>query len=81
MDGGGAHAVSLVAPVELDGEENVGRLRAAVGAEFGIGRAFEIGIVENPNYRGGVRPYALDPARARALWAKSEEMVGERFPA
>jgi hypothetical protein len=27
----------------------------------------------------GVRPYALDPAHARALWAKSEEMVGERF--
>jgi NAD(P)-dependent dehydrogenase (short-subunit alcohol dehydrogenase family) len=28
---------------------------------------------------GGVRPYALDPERAKALWAKSEEMVGERF--
>jgi NAD(P)-dependent dehydrogenase (short-subunit alcohol dehydrogenase family) len=27
----------------------------------------------------GVRPYALDPQRAKALWAKSEEMVGERF--
>lgn len=27
----------------------------------------------------GVRSYALDPARAEALWAKSEEMVGERF--
>jgi NAD(P)-dependent dehydrogenase (short-subunit alcohol dehydrogenase family) len=27
----------------------------------------------------GVRPYALDPQRAEALWAKSEEMVGERF--
>jgi NAD(P)-dependent dehydrogenase (short-subunit alcohol dehydrogenase family) len=27
----------------------------------------------------GVRGYALDPARAEALWAKSEEMVGERF--
>ncbi|MBO1326006.1 SDR family NAD(P)-dependent oxidoreductase [Acetobacter sp. TBRC 12305] len=27
----------------------------------------------------GVRAYALDPARAQALWAKSEEMVGERF--
>ncbi len=27
----------------------------------------------------GVRPYALDPDRAKALWAKSEEMVGERF--
>jgi NAD(P)-dependent dehydrogenase (short-subunit alcohol dehydrogenase family) len=27
----------------------------------------------------GVRPYAVDPERAKALWAKSEEMVGERF--
>jgi NAD(P)-dependent dehydrogenase (short-subunit alcohol dehydrogenase family) len=27
----------------------------------------------------GVRPYALDPERAKALWARSEEMVGERF--
>lgn len=29
--------------------------------------------------RGGVRGYAIDPARADALWALSEEMVGERF--
>ena len=27
----------------------------------------------------GVRAYALDPDRAAALWAKSEELVGERF--
>lgn len=27
----------------------------------------------------GVRSYALDPAHAEALWAKSEEWVGERF--
>ena len=27
----------------------------------------------------GVRPYALDPEHAMALWAKSEAMVGERF--
>ena len=27
----------------------------------------------------GVRPYALNPERAQALWAKSEQMVGERF--
>jgi NAD(P)-dependent dehydrogenase (short-subunit alcohol dehydrogenase family) len=27
----------------------------------------------------GVRPYALDPEHAKALWAKSEEMVGERL--
>ena len=29
--------------------------------------------------RGGVRAYALDAEHAKALWAKSEEMVGERF--
>jgi NAD(P)-dependent dehydrogenase (short-subunit alcohol dehydrogenase family) len=33
----------------------------------------------DPAARGGVRAYALDPERAKALWAKSEEMVGERF--
>lgn len=27
----------------------------------------------------GVRSYALDPERAQALWAKSEDMIGERF--
>jgi NAD(P)-dependent dehydrogenase (short-subunit alcohol dehydrogenase family) len=29
--------------------------------------------------RGGVQPYALNPDTAKALWAKSEEMVGEWF--
>jgi NAD(P)-dependent dehydrogenase (short-subunit alcohol dehydrogenase family) len=29
--------------------------------------------------RAGVRSYALDPARAQALWALSERMVGETF--
>jgi len=32
-----------------------------------------------PGLRGGVQPYALDPEHAKALWAKSEEMVGETF--
>ncbi|WP_442580416.1 SDR family NAD(P)-dependent oxidoreductase [Mesorhizobium sp. ASY16-5R] len=36
-------------------------------------------IEDAEGIRGGVRPYALDPDRASALWAKSEEMVGERF--
>ena len=36
-------------------------------------------IVDDPRFRGGVQPYALDPERAKALWAKSEEMVGESF--
>ncbi|HEY1629940.1 MAG TPA: SDR family NAD(P)-dependent oxidoreductase [Rhizomicrobium sp.] len=36
-------------------------------------------IVDTPDIRGGVRPYALDPDHAKALWAKSEQMVGEAF--
>ena len=36
-------------------------------------------VVSTPGLRAGVRAYALDPQRARALWQKSEEMVGERF--
>jgi NAD(P)-dependent dehydrogenase (short-subunit alcohol dehydrogenase family) len=38
-------------------------------------------LTESAEIRTGVRSYALDPERAKALWAKSEEMVGERFPA
>lgn len=34
---------------------------------------------EGPGVMGGVRSYALDAEIAKALWAKSEEMVGERF--
>ena len=36
-------------------------------------------IVENDTFLDGVRAYAVDPDNAKALWAKSEEMVGERF--
>ncbi len=36
-------------------------------------------IEPNPAKRAGVKPYALNPETAEALWAESEEMVGERF--
>ena len=36
-------------------------------------------VVDSQDLRGGVQPYALDAEHAKALWAKSEEMVGERF--
>jgi NAD(P)-dependent dehydrogenase (short-subunit alcohol dehydrogenase family) len=36
-------------------------------------------LVDGDEARDGVRAYALDPDHAKALWAKSEEMVGERF--
>jgi NAD(P)-dependent dehydrogenase (short-subunit alcohol dehydrogenase family) len=35
--------------------------------------------VEGAEVMAGVRAYALDPDHAKALWTKSEEMVGERF--
>jgi len=38
-------------------------------------------VVAIPGLRSGVQPYALDAQRAQALWQKSEEWVGERFPA
>ncbi len=37
-------------------------------------------VIDAPGFTfGGVRPYALNPETAKALWAKSEDMVGERF--
>ena len=36
-------------------------------------------LQEDVAMRVGVRGYALDAERAKALWAKSEEMVGETF--
>jgi NAD(P)-dependent dehydrogenase (short-subunit alcohol dehydrogenase family) len=54
---------------------------AAPAAKVG-GRYCEDCHVAEPaesGWSGGVRPYAVDPQRAKALWAKSEEMVGERF--
>jgi NAD(P)-dependent dehydrogenase (short-subunit alcohol dehydrogenase family) len=39
-------------------------------------------LVTDPNLSAvgeGVRPYALDAENAKALWTKSEAMVGERF--
>ncbi|ABC64161.1 SDR family NAD(P)-dependent oxidoreductase [Erythrobacter litoralis] len=35
--------------------------------------------VDDESSDGGVRSYAVDPARADALWALSEKMVGESF--
>ena len=50
----------------------------AVGAHF-CEDCHVAELVEDPNIRAGVRAYALDGERAKALWAKSEAMVGETF--
>jgi NAD(P)-dependent dehydrogenase (short-subunit alcohol dehydrogenase family) len=36
-------------------------------------------VTESTGIRDGVRAYALDADNAKALWAKSEELAGERF--
>jgi NAD(P)-dependent dehydrogenase (short-subunit alcohol dehydrogenase family) len=36
-------------------------------------------VIDDPTVSSGVRSYALDAERAKALWVKSEEMVGETF--
>lgn len=38
-------------------------------------------VDDGPGIGDGVRSYALDSERARHLWARSEELVGERFEA
>ncbi len=56
---------------------------AVAGAEEVGGRYCEdchvAEIAADPTARKGVHAYALDPERAKALWAKSEAKVGERF--
>lgn len=54
----------VVAPAELIGGRYCADCEVVEPAEKGL----------------GVRPYAVDPQRAQALWARSEQLVGERFP-
>jgi hypothetical protein len=36
-------------------------------------------VIDDPNRSPGVMRYAFDPDTATALWARSEELVGESF--
>ena len=47
--------------------------------QFGTNHLGHFVLASAPGLRVGVQPYALDPQRARALWQRSEELVGERF--
>ncbi len=48
-------------------------------SESSAGIAESPDIVRRSHVSRGVRPYALDPEMAKALWAKSEKLAGERF--
>ena len=68
-------ATSVWAGVVANGDEVGGRYCADCHVVTNVTDG-ELSVLSD-----GVRPYALDPERAKALWAKSEEMVGERFDA
>ena len=34
-------------------------------------------VADDPNFRGGVRDYAIDPSHADQLWSISEELIGQ----
>jgi NAD(P)-dependent dehydrogenase (short-subunit alcohol dehydrogenase family) len=68
-------ATSIWAGVVADADEVGGRYCENCHVSSRITDASPITAISE-----GVRPYALDPERAKALWAKSEEMVGEKFP-
>ncbi len=63
-------ATSVWAAAVTDGEEVGGRYC----------QDCQIAPIDNaPRIRSGVMSYALDPERAKLLWAKSEELVEEHF--
>jgi hypothetical protein len=61
----------------LDGVDLSGQWVLITGASAGLDTE---GVTDDPSGRDGVFAYALDPDAARALWARSEELVGESFP-
>ena len=67
-------ATSVWAGVVASGNEVGGRYCADCHVVTNVTDS-DLSVLSN-----GVRPYALDPERAKALWAKSEDMVGEQFP-
>ena len=64
-------ATEVWAAVAADGDEVGGRFCEDCGVAA---------INDNSDDLTGVRSYALDPETASALWARSEELVGESFP-
>ncbi len=64
-------ATSLWAGIRADAEE--------IGGRYCEDCHVAEPVPNDPAIRHGVRSYAVDPARAGALWKKSEEMVAETF--
>jgi len=89
---GRSKTANVLFAVEFDRRHKARGVRATALHPVAVARADDIGgrYCENchvsevtaaplSDISEGARPYALDSANAKALWAKSEEMVGERF--
>lgn len=73
-------ALPAVKTIEQGAATSVWAAFVASAEEIGGRYCEDCHVAEVSSEGGGVRGYALDPHRARDLWTKSEEMVGERFP-
>ena len=69
-------------PVPAGAATSVWAAAVADADEIGGRYAEDCGVAKvttDPTSPVGVFPYAVDPDKAEALWARSEELVGERF--
>lgn len=71
-----ATADDVLADVRLDGLQLKSVTQMAAATVWAAVLADAVDDV--PGIRGGVMSFALDPERAELLWARSEELVGER---
>jgi len=67
-------ATSVWAAVVASAEEVGGRYCENCHVSDVVADDVRLGLLDE-----GVRGYALDPENAKALWKKSEELVGEAF--
>jgi NAD(P)-dependent dehydrogenase (short-subunit alcohol dehydrogenase family) len=67
-------ATSVWAGVVASGEEVGGKYCEDCQVSYVVPASSQLSAISR-----GVREYALDPEHAKALWRKSEEMVGESF--
>jgi NAD(P)-dependent dehydrogenase (short-subunit alcohol dehydrogenase family) len=78
---GSADTMSSVKTVEQGAATTVWAAFVAPPEAIGGRYCEDCSVAQVAKNGSGVRAYALDTERAKALWAKSEEMVGEAFAA
>jgi NAD(P)-dependent dehydrogenase (short-subunit alcohol dehydrogenase family) len=79
-DTDGSGSMPSVKTVEQGASTTVWAAFVAPAEAIGGRYCEDCSVAEVTESGSGVRAYALDQQRAKALWALSEKMVGENFP-